>query len=185
MQKPPSIEEARALHRVLLDLKRLYQFTDRDRICCFDVSVTQCWALEALRRSGPSSLNEVAAELYLEKSTTSRVVAVLERKGYVGRERHPQDGRAVLLSLTPAGLKLYERIEGEMLAQERALLAEFAPEVRRAMVRLIGRLAEAGRARVVAEGGRCCVVSGAEFAEETPKQARTQTRRTSGSGARS
>ena len=34
-----------ALHRVLLDLKRAYQFRDRECICCYDVSVTQCWAL--------------------------------------------------------------------------------------------------------------------------------------------
>ena len=70
-------EDARAVHEALSDLVRVYQFRDRDRICCHDVSVTQCYALEALIRRGPITLGELAAELYLDKSTASRVVGTL------------------------------------------------------------------------------------------------------------
>ena len=94
--------DAEALHAALAELVRVYQFRDRDRICCHDVSVTQCYAIEALIRRGPSGLNDLAAELYLDKSTASRVVATLERKGYVTRAAHPDDGRAIVLSVTPA-----------------------------------------------------------------------------------
>ena len=64
-------EDARAVHEALSDLVRVYQFRDRDRICCHDVSVTQCYALEVLIRRGPVTLGEVAAELYLDKSTAA------------------------------------------------------------------------------------------------------------------
>src|SRR6185295_17411735 len=77
--------DATSLHEALTELVRVYQFRDRDRICCHDISVTQCYALEALLRRGPSGLNELAAELYLDKSTASRVVAALQRKKYVSR----------------------------------------------------------------------------------------------------
>src|SRR5262245_28985568 len=90
--------DADAPHSALNELVRVYQFRDRDRICCHDVSVTQCYAIEALIRRGPSGLNDLAAELYLEKSTASRVVATLERKGYVTRSAHPEDGRAIVLT---------------------------------------------------------------------------------------
>src|SRR5690606_40776192 len=50
--------------------------------------------------------NDLAAHLYLDKSTASRVVDGLERKGLARRGAHPQDGRAVLLSATPAGTRL-------------------------------------------------------------------------------
>src|SRR6185436_17114243 len=89
--------DAAALHEALCELVRVYQFRDRDRICCHDISVTQCYALEALLRRGPSGLNELAAELYLDKSTASRVVGALERKRYVSRAPHPEDGRAIVL----------------------------------------------------------------------------------------
>jgi DNA-binding MarR family transcriptional regulator len=151
--------DAVALHRILLDLKRAYQFRDRECICCYDVSVTQCWALEALIRLESLTLNELAAELYLEKSTASRVVGALERKGYVRRSRHPEDGRSVVLQATPAGARLYGRIEAELLAQERALLEEFDPEVRRSLIRLLGRLTEAASSKLIAEGGKCCSVA--------------------------
>src|SRR5687767_3520590 len=90
----PALErDARALYGALSDLIRVYQFRDRDRICCHDVSVSQCYALEALVRRGGMTLNDLAAHLYLDKSTASRVVDALERKGYVTRTSHPSDRR--------------------------------------------------------------------------------------------
>jgi MarR family 2-MHQ and catechol resistance regulon transcriptional repressor len=149
------------LHTALSELVRVYQFRDRDRICCHDISVTQCYALEALIRRGPSGLNDLAAELYLDKSTASRVVATLERKKSVTRERHPDDGRAVVLSASPAGRRLYERIRADLVTETRQLLEDFEPEVRKGAARLILRLARAAAERSgVAPGAGCCPPSG-------------------------
>jgi MarR family 2-MHQ and catechol resistance regulon transcriptional repressor len=148
--------DAEALYDALEDLLRVYQFRDRDRICCFDVSVSQCYALEALIRRGNMTLNELAALLYLDKSTASRVVDALERKGYVARSPHPEDRRAVLLAATETGRTLERTIRESILAEERQLLADFDPDVRQAMTRLISRLARAAAARVEASGGSCC-----------------------------
>jgi len=148
--------DATALHEALGELVRVYQFRDRDRICCHDVSVTQCYALEALIRRGPSGLNELAAELYLDKSTASRVVATLERKGYVSRAAHPDDGRAIVLRATPAGRKLHDRIRQDLVHEARELLQDFEPEVREGAARLILRLARAAAARSGVAGPACC-----------------------------
>lgn len=156
----PALErDARALYGALSDLIRVYQFRDRDRICCHDVSVSQCYALEALVRQGGMTLNDLSAHLYLDKSTASRVIDSLERKGYVARTPHPSDRRAVLLEATVNGRDLYRKIEGDILAEERALLAGFDPEIRRAMTHLIARLARAAAERVETGGGSCCRVS--------------------------
>jgi DNA-binding MarR family transcriptional regulator len=156
----PALErDAQALYGALSDLIRVYQFRDRDRICCYDVSVSQCYALEALVQKGGMSLNDLAAHLYLDKSTASRVVDALERKEYVTRAPHPSDRRAVVLEATAAGRELYRKIQGDILAEERALLADFDPEVRRAMTHLIARLARAASERVETGGGSCCRVS--------------------------
>lgn len=151
--------DTREVHRALAELIRIYQFRDRDRICCYDVSVTQCHALDALVRRGPLTLNELAAELYLDKSTASRVVDGLERKGYVERRTHPEDRRALLLEATATGRALQARIERDVLDEEKTLLQEFDPEVRQAMARLIARLARAAAARVDTSGGTCCRVA--------------------------
>ena len=75
---PPARElqaDAEALQAAVADLVRVYQFRDRDRICCHDISVTQCHALETLVEHGPMRLGALAERLFLDKSTTSRVVA--------------------------------------------------------------------------------------------------------------
>lgn len=149
--------DARDLHRALIDLKRIYRHSDRDRICCHDISVTQCWALRELQQLGAATLNQLATALHLDKSTTSRVVDALERKGHVRRTRHPQDGRAVLIEATEQGAELRARIEADLLAQERELLAEFDAEVRRAIVRMIGRLADAAARQAEANDAGCGV----------------------------
>jgi DNA-binding MarR family transcriptional regulator len=153
---PTLARETEELYDALEDLLRVYQFRDRDRICCFDISVSQCYALEGLVRRGAMTLNDLAAYLYLDKSTTSRVVDAVERKGYVARSPHPKDGRAVLLEATPAGRELEGTIRESILAEERQLLADFTPEVRQSMALLIRRLARAASAAVEAGDGSCC-----------------------------
>lgn len=153
----PSLDrDAEALHEALADLVRVYQFRDRDRICCHDVSVTQCHALEALLRRGPSTLNELAGELYLDKSTASRVVGALVRKGYVTKGRDRQDARAFALTVTASGRRLHERIRADLVAEERALIADVEPEVREAAARIIRRLARAAEARAGLRGAASC-----------------------------
>jgi DNA-binding MarR family transcriptional regulator len=155
----PTLEQSAAeLYDALSELVRVYQLRDRDRICCYDVSVTQCYALETLARQGGMTLNDLAAQLYLDKSTASRVVDALERKRYVTRGTHPQDRRAVLLEATAAGRELEGKIRADILAEERQLLAGFPTEVRQAMAHLLRQLARAASARGTGEAGSCCRV---------------------------
>jgi MarR family transcriptional regulator, 2-MHQ and catechol-resistance regulon repressor len=155
---PTLREDAAVLRRSLSELIRVYGFRDRDRICCHDVSVTQSHALNALVQRGPLTLNELAAELYLDKSTTSRVVDGLERKGYAARLDNPSSGRSILVDATEEGIALRDRIEHELLAEEMLLLADFDPETRRAAARLVERLARAASTRIDTSGGTCCSI---------------------------
>jgi MarR family 2-MHQ and catechol resistance regulon transcriptional repressor len=158
---PGLADHAQALHDALSELVRVYQFRDRDRICCHDVSVTQCYAIDALVRRGPSTLNDLARELYLDKSTASRVVATLVRKGYVSRATHPDDRRAVVLTVTAPGRRLHDRIRGDLIGEARDLLQDFEPSVREGAARLILRLARAAAARSgVGSDAACCTTSG-------------------------
>jgi MarR family 2-MHQ and catechol resistance regulon transcriptional repressor len=173
--------QARDLQDALSEFIRVYQFRDRDRICCHDVSVSQCYALEVLVRRDRATLNEVAAELCLDKSTASRVVATLERKGYVARASHPSDGRAVLLAATPAGGRLYARIFDGLVAERRQILAAFPPSVREAAATLIRRLAGAARDR----SGAACETNGRGRAAASSRAAGSNGRRVATSSGRS
>ena len=80
MTVPPDdqlMRDAEELHEALNQLVRVYQFRDRDRICCYDVSVTKSYAVETLVRKGPMRMQALADELFLDKSTASRVINAL------------------------------------------------------------------------------------------------------------
>lgn len=147
--------DTEALCEAMKELIRVYQFRDRDRICSHDVSVTQCYALDMLARFGPITMNELASHLYLDKSTASRVVSTLERKGLLNRLQHPDDRRAVHLTISEAGQEKHDRIAEDIQEREKRLIADFSPEVRQSMIELISRLAKAAADRVETAGGTC------------------------------
>ena len=143
------MQDARSLQAAVAELVRIYQVRDRDRICCHDISVTQCHALEVLVARGPMRAQAMAEALRLDKSTVTRVVDALVRKAYVERLPDPDDARAQSLRITPAGRSLFKRIDDEMVQQQAALLGDLAPEVRAGATELIQRLARAAEQRFV------------------------------------
>ena len=156
-----AVQDAAALQDAVADLVRVYQFRDRDRICCHDVSVTQCYALETLVEHGPMRLNTLAEWLFLDKSTTSRVVRTLVRKGYVEQRADASDGRAITLRPTRQGQRLCARITADLIEQQRQLLEDLDPQVRAGVVQVLRRLTQAARARFRSSGGigpgaTCC-----------------------------
>jgi DNA-binding MarR family transcriptional regulator len=79
--------------------------------CCEGVTLAQCHTLLELQlHRKPISLNELSERLYLDKSTVSRTVDSLVRKGAVNREVPAQNRRKVTLSLTEKGSAICRRI---------------------------------------------------------------------------
>ncbi len=146
-RKRPLIQDAEALYEAVNQLIRVHQFRDRDRICCYDVSVAQCYALETLVKQGPLRLQTLAQEMFLDKSTASRVIDSLERKGYVTKIEDVSDRRAVQLEPTVAGRKLYQTIRADLVAEEAGMIEGMAPEVLDASLKLLRQLTRAAQAR--------------------------------------
>lgn len=159
--------DAAALQQAVADVVRVYQFRDRDRICCHDVSVTQCYALETLVEHGPMRLSALAERLFLDKSTTSRVVNALVRKGYVEQRSDATDGRATVISATRPGQRLCARITSDLVEQQKQLLEDLAPEIRAGVVQVIRRLAQAADARFRSGVTGGCCAPGSETATLT------------------
>lgn len=75
--------------------------------------------LSRLDVGGPTGVKALAAGMGIDSSTVTRQVAPLVDAGLVRRAPDPEDGRAVLLHLTPPGR---ERLD-EVRASRRALIA--------------------------------------------------------------
>jgi len=149
-------KDAIAMQESLAELVRVYQFRDRQRVCYYDVSVTQCYAISFLVAGGPTTLNTLAGALHLDKSTASRTVDSLVRLGYVRKTTDSEDARALSLEVSAKGRRLHRQIEQDLVDQMKRLLADFEPEVRKESARLLARLAEAAKTRFTGSNGKGC-----------------------------
>jgi DNA-binding MarR family transcriptional regulator len=78
----------------------------------------------ALQAVGPdaTTLSELGRRLGVSKQAAAKTAAGLERLGYVGREPHPTDARAIQLRRTPRGEQLLS-LSAEIFQQLRTAWA--------------------------------------------------------------
>ncbi len=99
---------------------------------------TQLSALATVDRAGPLRLGDLAAAEGIAPSTLTRLVTVLEERGYVQRCPVPGDARASTLTIAPEGHEALERIREQstilladrlrtLTAEQRAALAAALP----------------------------------------------------------
>src|SRR6185312_17308349 len=66
--------------------------------------------LNRLDREGPMGVKALAEAMGIDSSTVTRQVAPLVDTGLVKRTAHPEDGRAVVLALSPRGRGRLEEV---------------------------------------------------------------------------
>jgi DNA-binding MarR family transcriptional regulator len=77
---------------------------------------------------GPRRITELAELEGLAQPTITLLVKRLEERGLVRRERDPDDGRVVLVSLTAAGTAALEQARGELKVALRRYVAGMSDE---------------------------------------------------------
>jgi DNA-binding MarR family transcriptional regulator len=102
------------------------------------LSDTQLAALATLERHGAMSPGDLAEHEKVQPPSMTRVIAALVDWGLVTRAPHPTDRRQVILTVTPEGRSLVQKVRrrkeawlarklAELSPQERAILREAAP----------------------------------------------------------
>lgn len=109
-----------------MKLAKHYQLRSRDRVCRYDITVSQCYALEAIVEHDGVPVTELARDLGLDKSTTSRVADSLVERRLATVEDSRGDARVRRLVATKAGRTLALRIKKEIRAEHRALFGKFS-----------------------------------------------------------
>jgi DNA-binding MarR family transcriptional regulator len=113
-------------------------------------------ALAALRRAEPSHAltpGELGAAMLVTSGAVTKRIDRLERAGLVERARSSRDGRERVITLTPAGRELTDRLMQAHMENERTLLTALDPGERDALAALLGRfLASLELAEIRADG---------------------------------
>ena len=96
--------EESTLQEQIMALVRAFGLHKPDETPCGQpITVAEAYALTEIAREGQLLQNDLVQRLNLAKSSVSRLVEKLVERGWIVRERSPDDGRAWLLALTEAG----------------------------------------------------------------------------------
>ena len=112
------------LHDLLMDLVRVAGLLHPDQSMPGQaLSLSQAFALHELDTDASPSQRDLAHRLRLEKSTVSRLVADLETRGLVTRERDPANRRLHRLRITAEGRRAHAQLASAFHDQYVQLIA--------------------------------------------------------------
>ncbi|MEL6838001.1 MAG: MarR family transcriptional regulator [Pseudomonadota bacterium] len=83
----------------------------------------------------------LAHRLHVAPTTASSLIARLVKKGLVSRDRDPEDGRAVALSLTDKGRAAADTIHNQDLSNMELFLSAMPDEEQDQLIYLLGKVA--------------------------------------------
>ncbi|MGW7518344.1 MarR family transcriptional regulator [Streptomyces sp. NPDC054796] len=95
--------------------------------------------LNRLDQEGPMGVKALAAGMGIDSSTVTRQVAPLVDSGLVKRTSHPEDGRAVVLQLSPRGAARLEQVRASRRDLMALLTEEWSEEERESFCTLLTR----------------------------------------------
>lgn len=135
------------MYEVFSELIRGYQFRDKNTSCVCGVSVTQCNTLEVLEIRGSSTMGELAAQMYLDVSTMTRVVDQLVVRGFAERNEDSRDRRIRRITITNNGREVHDTIRQGIEKEYREVLGSIEPESREAVIAALGLMLKSFKAR--------------------------------------
>jgi len=109
MNLPLSISH-REVFSLIGELSRALRCCQQEESFCLDLTLSQFFILHSIAGKGKIQLAELHDILAVEKSTTTRMVSPLIRRGLIVQERADHDSRALNLRLTSRGEEIYQRI---------------------------------------------------------------------------
>ena len=149
LQLPNSnVRAADRIDHLVHDLVRRLRPLERTELGCCGVTLAQALVLRVLGARGTAKMSDLAAELGVARSTATRLIAPLARRGLVRRRCVESDGRAVCVELTDEGAELAAYIVACGQRQASSILERIPPERRDGALDGLETFVEAVR--------RCC-----------------------------
>jgi DNA-binding MarR family transcriptional regulator len=124
------------------------QLYDR-HLAASGLRTSQYGILARLKRRGPMTINELAAELVIDRTTLGRNIRPLERDGLITVTPGRTDRRIKELRLTAAGEERFEETRRAWVAAQRSFETGFGPERSAELRGLLQALVDSG---LVAKG---------------------------------
>ncbi len=96
--------------------------------CGQSIAVGEAYILFELANIEQASQSDIVSKLQLAKSTVSRMLSNMQKRGWLKREKHVEDQRAWVWSLTPDGAQMAIKIAAAREQKFSQLLTNLPPE---------------------------------------------------------
>ena len=133
----------------LIGICRQFGAVERTAICCGEVNVAQCIALQFLK-SRAQAVSALADHMGVTRGSATKLADGMEDKGWIDRVRDEADGRRVLLQLSPAGVKLADELRARTESLVQATVIDLGVADRKSLLKAL-RLLEQTL-------GSCCAI---------------------------
>ena len=111
-------------------------------LAAFDVGIESWRVLVLLAIEGSISAQKACGIIGMDKASMSRCFKSMQARGFIELALDPQDGRARIATLTPAGRAMHDQIRDIAIARERVFLSVLTPAERKVLLDLLRRLHE-------------------------------------------
>lgn len=111
---------------------------DRRRRTIADLSASGFQALAVLEGAGePLPSNVISDRLLVTTASMTSLLNTLERRGLVRRASHPSDRRKILVSITPAGRRIVDRVLPVVHATATEMFGDIPEASREQLIQLL------------------------------------------------
>jgi DNA-binding MarR family transcriptional regulator len=110
-----------------------------DQLAPFDLTSQQYQGLQALADAPDSTMRAFAENMFCDASNATGIVDRLEKRGLAERYVSAADRRVKGVRLTPAGLRLYRRVEELLFAEAPPAIAKLSAADQRTLREIVER----------------------------------------------
>lgn len=133
--------------RLAVAIKRVHARLREAAYSGIEIPIPQVAVLKRLRNGGPATASALAAAEHVTHQAITQTLAALKQSGLVRAAPDPDDGRKNVISITPAGNRLFESARASHNAWlARAVASSLSAKERAALettIALLERLADA------------------------------------------
>ncbi len=127
-------------------IRRLHQIhvaLFQKKCAAFDVTPLQYSLLSALAKRGTADQTTLAADVALDRTTTTGALKRLQSRKFIERSVHHRDRRAQICRLTKAGASLLRRMEASARAAHRETVADLNKAEQKRFIAMMHRIVTA------------------------------------------
>src|SRR6202035_327913 len=127
-------------------IRRLHQIhvaLFQKNCAAFEITPLQYSLLSALARRGTADQTTLAADVVLDRTTTTGALKRLQSRKFIERSIHHSDRRAQICRLTKAGAALLRQMEASARAAHRETVAELRKTKQKRFIAMMQRIVAA------------------------------------------